>query len=44
MGSEMCIRDRYTEEQVIENANDIRRFCKENNLANMAPKVKEKER
>lgn len=34
----------YTEEQVIENANDIRRFCKENNLANMAPKVKEKER
>ena len=34
----------YTEEQVIENANDIRKFCKENNLANMAPKVKEKER
>ena len=34
----------YTEEQVIENENDIRRFCKENNLANMAPKVKEKER
>ncbi len=34
----------YTEEQVIENANDIRRFCKENNLANMTPKVKEKER
>ena len=34
----------YTEEQVIENANDIRRFCKENNLANMVPKVKEKER
>ena len=34
----------YTEEQVIENANDIRRFCKENNLANMAPTVKEKER
>lgn len=34
----------YTEEQVIENANDIRGFCKENNLANMAPKVKEKER
>ncbi|MGO5056109.1 DUF6908 domain-containing protein [Holdemanella porci] len=34
----------YTEEQVIENANDIRRFCKENNLTNMAPKVKEKER
>lgn len=34
----------YTEEQVIENANDIRRFCKENNMANMAPKVKEKER
>lgn len=34
----------YTEEQVIENANDIRRFCKENNLVNMAPKVKEKER
>lgn len=34
----------YTEEQVIENANDISRFCKENNLANMAPKVKEKER
>lgn len=34
----------YTEEQVIENASEIRRFCKENNLANMAPKVKEKER
>lgn len=34
----------YTEEQVIENANDIRKFCKENNLANMAPNVKEKER
>ena len=34
----------YTEEQVIENVNDIRKFCKENNLANMAPKVKEKER
>lgn len=34
----------YTEDQVIENANDIRRFCKEYNLANMAPKVKEKER
>lgn len=34
----------YTEEQVIENAIDIRKFCKENNLANMAPKVKEKER
>lgn len=33
----------YTEEQVIENANDIRKFCKENNLANMAPKVKEKD-
>ena len=34
----------YAEEQVIENANDIRRFCKDKNLANMAPKVKEKER
>ena len=34
----------YAKDQVIENANDIRRFCKENNLANMAPKVKEKER
>lgn len=34
----------YKEEQVIENANDIRKFCKENNLANMAPKIKEKER
>lgn len=34
----------YAKDQVIENANDIRRFCKENNLVNMAPKVKEKER
>lgn len=34
----------YAKDQVIENATNIRRFCKENNLANMAPKVKEKER
>lgn len=34
----------YAKDQVIENASEIRRFCKENNLANMAPKVKEKER
>lgn len=38
------VKSIYTEDKIIENANDIRKFCKENNLVNMAPKVKEKER
>ena len=34
----------YTEDHVIENDSEIRRFCKKHNLMNMAPKQREKER
>ena len=34
----------YTGDQVIENENEIRRFCKKHSLMNMAPKQREKER